>query len=381
MTVLRVGAAVAALLSAAPVNAQTLADRIGGTREGTVRLSYPARDGLCGNGRDVRVTSRSWRTDEDWEPDCETGPARVVIRRAGGDVRSMRLYIGGRWRARSGSTDLGTVSGPEAASYFLELTAHPRSEVAKQAVRAAFAARDGDVRDAFLDLARDHGRAVDVRASAVGWLGRAAGDSVVSELHRLLDADLPSEIHEQAVFALSQHGSDRAGRVLRDLATDGSMPRELRKRTIFWLGQGTEADGVRFLRDLFDRIDDAELRERVLFSVSQTREAGGEDWLVGVGLDDDEAIELRKKALFWAGQMRGATPRLLDLYDRVEHPDLKEHLVFVYSQRRRDAAALEKLMDIARADSDDHLRRRAIFWLGQSRDPRAAEFLAELIRG
>ena len=36
-------------------------------------------------------------------------------------------------------------------------------------------------------------------------------------------------------------------------------------------------------------------------------------------------------------------------------------------------------MDIAKSEPDRELRKKAIFWLGQSRDPRATAFLAELI--
>jgi hypothetical protein len=36
-------------------------------------------------------------------------------------------------------------------------------------------------------------------------------------------------------------------------------------------------------------------------------------------------------------------------------------------------------MQIARTERDLELRKKAIFWLGQSRDPRAAEFLLSLI--
>jgi hypothetical protein len=36
-------------------------------------------------------------------------------------------------------------------------------------------------------------------------------------------------------------------------------------------------------------------------------------------------------------------------------------------------------MEIARRDGDPELRKKAIFWLGQSRDPRAAQFLTSLL--
>jgi hypothetical protein len=36
-------------------------------------------------------------------------------------------------------------------------------------------------------------------------------------------------------------------------------------------------------------------------------------------------------------------------------------------------------MDIARTDKDRDLRGKAVFWLGQSKDPRAVKFLEDLI--
>ena len=60
-------------------------------------------------------------------------------------------------------------------------------------------------------------------------------------------------------------------------------------------------------------------------------------------------------------------------------PEIKEQLIFVLSQKSRDGKALEKLMDIAKNDKDEEMRSKAVFWLGQSRDPRAAKFLEDLI--
>jgi hypothetical protein len=53
-------------------------------------------------------------------------------------------------------------------------------------------------------------------------------------------------------------------------------------------------------------------------------------------------------------------------------------MIFVLSQRR-DREALDKLMSIARNDPDREMRRKAMFWLGQSKDPRVNAFLADII--
>lgn len=88
---------------------------------------------------------------------------------------------------------------------------------------------------------------------------------------------------------------------------------------------------------------------------------------------------MRKKALFWAGQSRGTSmDDLAALYSKTDDREMKEQVIFVYSQRR-DASAADKLMDIAKNDKDKELRKKAIFWLSQSRDPRVAKFLEELI--
>jgi HEAT repeat protein len=57
---------------------------------------------------------------------------------------------------------------------------------------------------------------------------------------------------------------------------------------------------------------------------------------------------------------------------------MKEQAIFTLSQRR-ETEAVDKLMSIAERDSSREMRSKAIFWLGQSRDPRVLRFLEALI--
>ena len=50
----------------------------------------------------------------------------------------------------------------------------------------------------------------------------------------------------------------------------------------------------------------------------------------------------------------------------------------MYSQRREEAA-VEKLCQIGKNDPDRELRKKAVFWLGQSRSARAMQCLQDLI--
>ncbi|GJG88813.1 hypothetical protein tb265_39940 [Gemmatimonadetes bacterium T265] len=187
-----------------------------------------------------------------------------------------------------------------------------------------------------------------------------------------------AELQERALFALSQQGSERGTQVLRDLAGREGASTALREKAIFWLGQGRSAESAAFLRTLYGQLRDPGLKERLLFSLSQQGGEGNDQWLIAVAQNGREDLELRKKAIFWASQGHAGVAQLNALYGRLTERELREQIIFALSQRR-EREAVDRLMEIARADADPELRKKAIFWLGQSRDPRAAQFLLSLL--
>src|SRR2546427_3736421 len=123
----------------------------------------------------------------------------------------------------------------------------------------------------------------------------------------------------------------------------------------------------------------SDLKEKIIFSLSQMGGGDNYRWLMDIALNQKEDMEIRKKALFWAGQGHNVDiADLVRLYDSMNDREMKEQLIFVYSQRREEAA-LDKLFQIGKNDPDRELRKKAIFWIGQSRSPRAAQYLQELI--
>jgi tetratricopeptide (TPR) repeat protein len=219
----------------------------------------------------------------------------------------------------------------------------------------------------------------EVREQAVFWLSQVPGDRAITLLDEILKSNSNVEIKEKALFALSQKSDPRAQGMLRDIAGRENENTDLREKAIFWLGQRRAQENTEFLRSLYGRIGNQDLKEKILFSLSQQRGAGNDRWLMDIAVNPREPLELRKKALFWAGQTGVATSEFASLYDRMADAELKDQIIFVFSQRGRDVAAMDKLFAIARADRDPELRKKAIFWLGQSRDPRAQKFLEDLI--
>jgi HEAT repeat protein len=60
--------------------------------------------------------------------------------------------------------------------------------------------------------------------------------------------------------------------------------------------------------------------------------------------------------------------------------DLKAHAVFVLSQLPH-GEGVDNLLEIARTNKDAHVRSKALFWLGQSGDPRALNLFESILRG
>jgi HEAT repeat protein len=218
----------------------------------------------------------------------------------------------------------------------------------------------------------------EVRGQAVFWLSQVSGDEAVDALQDVLRTSRDREVQEKALFALSQHHSEKAAAALRGYALSETAAPELREKAVFWIGQSRSPQNAEFLRDLFARTRDAELKEKILFSLSQMgRELNGR-WLMDVAMGDDQPVEIRKKALFWAAQGGAPAADLVALYDRSSDREIKEQLIFAYSQRR-DPVFVDKMIDLARRERDPELRKKAIFWLSQSKDPRVVQVLQEII--
>lgn len=353
---------------------QNLAGSIDRMRDGVIRLSFAVREDVCSQGDGITWSSG----DAHWEPVCGTGPARVVIERRVGTIKDIDTHVGGRWRANADVVDLGAVPAREAAEYFLGIARSADDDVAKDAMFAAAIADSVSVWRDMMSIAEDESVSMEARESGLFWAGQLGDETVVGMLVGFIRSSQRETLRDRAVFGLSQNKSDAALRALQDIVSDKGAASSLRERAIFWLGQRRGVSHT-YLRNLYGSLSDIDLKERVIFSVSQRATDEDWGWLIARAASESEPMSLREKAIFWAGQSRHEGSDLIDLYDRIASRELKEKLVFAYSQRRNDEQALTKLFEIAREERDSHLRGRAIFWLGQSKDPRAVEFLAELI--
>jgi hypothetical protein len=251
----------AAFSGAAPMAAQTLAQRVASAPDGTVHLTYGAREGVCGNGAGTisfdcaegTCGRRRMTVNADWEGGpcaCESGPVRLALRVAGGRVSRIRTYVGGRWRPGEGVTDLGVVSAPEAARWLLTLATKGDSPAASNAVFPATLADSITVWPDLVRLARNAGATGRVRRQAVFWLGQAAGDAATKDLADMVgDDSLDRDVREQAVFALSQQPRDVGVPALIRIARSNKDP-EVRRKAFFWLGQTNDPRAIALFEEV-----------------------------------------------------------------------------------------------------------------------------------
>jgi HEAT repeat protein len=240
----------------------------------------------------------------------------------------------------------------------------------------ADASRARDVLRAIaLDMTDDR----EVRAQAVFWLSEVPGEETLDLLAEIAGSTSDGELANRAIFAISQHSDPRAWELLRDYAQNDALDTELRKQAIFWIGDEGGADALPFLVELYSSITNADLRRQVLFAVSETGSGDAKPWLLERARDTTEALDVRRQALFWAADVGVTAEELNGLYHSFDEPRLREHLIWLIAEEGGDDS-VELLIDIARNDPDPEMRTKAIFWIGDSDDPRAAEYLLDLLQ-
>lgn len=427
-------ASVALALTLAPAlgaqSGTSIARRVAAAPDGEVRLTYATRPDVCGDGRDGVSIRRSMFFSERVESygrisgiRCLDGPARITLIVRDRKVAGVRTRVGGNWASgASGVTDLGLVSAPEAAAYFVALVPQLEGTSRHNPMLAAAVADSVNIAPEMMRLARTASLSRDTRRRAVHWAGALGDASMVAPLTELArasggertsaddmgpgdglegaavgalgmipdDAGVPAlmtlarggspSVRKAAVFWLGQRDDERSRALVRTVAGDERETEAVRRAAIFALSQGdaeSPADFA-FLRSLFDRVSSEKLKEQVLFSVSQRESWDGARWLLDKARDESQPMEVRRKAVFWAGQGHASVADISALYGSARDERLKEHIIFVLSQRREEAATT-RLISIAKEDPDREMRKKALFWLAQKDDPRVTKLITDMV--
>jgi HEAT repeat protein len=411
--------AVASLLLASPVLAQSLAGKVAAAGDRTVQFSYPTRPGVCGDGRSyISMGSGNFygSFSSNNVDQCQAGPARVVIDLADRNVVAIRSYVGALPAAADpGITNLGTVTAADAADYLLGVATRADGRVGRDAIFAALLGENVDATPRLLEIGRDQTRPLETRRAALAGLSRGdvpqldrIGSALVQiatnendvqgirsqalavlsrldhgagiqPLVQLAGGNMNSWIGRESMRVLASSGDPRARQFLRSTVQRTDLPDETLAAAIRGLGRNyvTGQDAM-VLRSLYPRLTGERSRDAVLASLADLGGTENVQWISAIVRDDKLTPESRRRALEYLSRAGATTVSLVALYDPTPDPQLRGSLIGIYS-RLADKAATDKLVWIARNEPNLQLKRRAISALSRNSDPAIRQALQDIV--
>ena len=218
----------------------------------------------------------------------------------------------------------------------------------------------------------------EVRESAVFWLSRTDDPRAVTVLDSVLRSSRDQDVQQAALFALSTKESPEARRLLRTYVTKRGISPELAGMALFQVARDPETTPAE-LKQFYANASTTEMKQQILVAM-MTRHDKDSQWLMQIATNKSEDKELRQQALVTLVQSNLPTADLLKLFDSLPGDDeMQGMMVMLMAQRPNDPAITDRLITIAKTSKDKELRQQAIFWLSQSKDPRATKMLEEML--
>ena len=183
-----------------------------------------------------------------------------------------------------------------------------------------------------------------------------------------------------AVSALALHNDPSADQALEELVAPG-QPEHVRRRTVFWLGSARGHRGYEVLSRVVRDDPSDRVREQAVFALTQSKDPEALNAVIRVA-HDDKVPRVRGQALFWLAQRAGrkiAESAIADAIANDPETEVKKKAVFALTQMP-SGEGVPLLIQVARTNRNPAVRKQAMFWLGQSKDPRALDFIEEVLK-
>ncbi len=219
-----------------------------------------------------------------------------------------------------------------------------------------------------------------VRVDAIGWLPRLMGDAGVAMLEEVLRTEQDQRVQRAAVRTIASSSNPRAKMALRALLDRRDVLLDLRVDAVRSIsGDRASSDDAAYLRQLFSRADNDQLKEAILGAVSRTGGRETDEWILAIAKNQNESSSVRSQAISLV-MRSGTVADWTSLYDAAQSFDLRRQLVTALENRKETEAA-DKLVDIAKTSTVPPIRLQALRALLRRKDPRAPQLVAEIMNG
>lgn len=216
---------------------------------------------------------------------------------------------------------------------------------------------------------------IDLEGKSLVWLGKTDHLSSFELCKKAFGRMESPDLRGELILAIGTHPhSDASTAFLKEVITKDPSD-EVREDAVFWLALH-DPGSLDFLRNLAFKDRSEELRKKAVFAISQIPAPEAIDALIELARSTDS--EVAKESVFWLGQMasKKATEHLKNLVWDEAETEIQTQAVFALSQQ----GGVDELIEIANTHPNPEVRKKAIFWLGQSKDKKAIEAIISIIR-
>jgi HEAT repeat protein len=226
-------------------------------------------------------------------------------------------------------------------------------------------------------------RKLDAGGTHVVYLPAVDPARSIAMLQPLAEHSTGDRLRDGAILAISVHQSPATVPALTALASP-SHDLALREKAAFWLSTQHGAEALPVL-DRFARDDkDDRFREKLTFDLTLVHQPAAAQTLVRMA-HQDPAPQVRRQAQFWMAHIaseigsKNVAADLGNSADNDPNESIRKSAVFSLTQLP-NGEGTPKLIQLAQSSKDPAVRKQAVFWLGQSNDLRALDYLTKLIQ-
>jgi tetratricopeptide (TPR) repeat protein len=252
----------------------------------------------------------------------------------------------------------------------------------------------------------------EVRSSAYAMLSQIPSTASIEVLGNVLKTAPDDARKEEALNSLASNRNATARKMIRDFIMDADQPEELRGKAIQslatppyaqpYFGEASVDETARvaeilkengaLLRETYPKLKADGLKKGLVLGLISLGGAENRKVVFDVIASKTEPIDYRRELLtnitysLGDNQLLDTHPKpfasaddLVPLYDRLSDRSMRETLIGIFAAHSDETAPFEKLASIALKEPNKNLRGVAITGLANSKNPKAAAVLSEIV--